>query len=596
MDASPRELALDSPDREATDPTGAWGVPSISLILPAYNEQETIEQAIREADEALAALTSEYEILVIDDGSRDETAAIAAAQARQRPAVRVLCQPRNLGYGAALRLGFQAASKTLVAFSDADCQFDIRELDRLVLLAKHHDIACGYRIDRQDPWHRKLYSKVYNALVRLLLGTGVRDCDCAFKLFRRELVQSLPLKTDGFFVNAELLAQARLRGKSIVEVGVTHRARPHGQSTVSALQALPVAAAILRFWWQTILFPQPAREDRAPAWRWPARYEWGAVLLLGLASLFLLLSNLSYPLIEPDETRYAQIALEMVDSGDWVTPTLDGKPYLDKPPLLYWLTAASYKVCGANERAARLPCALSAWFTVLLTYGLGRRLVGGRAAWCGALALLLCGGFVLGGRFLIMDGPLTLFTTVTLLAAYLACGGAQFRLPWWLLAGTACALGVLTKGPIAIVLCVPPLLLARWLAGQGSPLRLRHWLAFAAPVLLFTVPWFMAIAAVHDDFSSHFLWKHHVLRFVSAFNHGQPWWFYLPVVLAGMFPCSLLLPPLALFLFGRSAAERQLRSRELGFLLLAAVWIVAFFSVSSCKLPTYILPALPPPS
>ena len=179
-------------------------------------------------------------------------------QARQRPAVRVLRQPRNLGYGAALRLGFQAASKTLVAFSDADCQFDIRELDRLVLLAKHHDIACGYRIDRQDPWRRKLYSQVYNALVRLLLGTGVRDCDCAFKLFRRELVQSLPLKTDGFFVNAELLAQARLRGKSIVEVGVTHRPRTHGQSTVSALQALPVAAGLLRF---CLLYTSPSPRD-----------------------------------------------------------------------------------------------------------------------------------------------------------------------------------------------------------------------------------------------------------------------------------------------------------------------------------------------
>ena len=594
MDVSPRESAQDASASQATYPSGLRAVPSISLILPACNEQETIEQAIREADEALAGLTAEYEILVIDDGSTDATAAVAAAQARQRPAVRILRQPRNLGYGAALRRGFQAASKSLVAFTDADCQFDVRELDRLVLLARHHDIACGYRIERQDPWRRKLYSKVYNGLVRLLLGTGVRDCDCAFKLFRRELVQSLPLTTDGFFINAELLAQARLRGQSIVEVGVTHRPRLHGQSTVSALQSLPVAAAVLRFWWQTLLFPPTAREERASGGRWSGRVEWGAVLLLCLASLLLLLSNLSYPLIEPDETRYAQIALEMVDSGDWVTPALDGKPYLDKPPLLYWLTAASYKVCGANETAARLPCALSAWFTVVLTYGLGRRLVGGRAAWCGALALLLCGGFVLCGRFLIMDGPLTLFTTATLLAAYVACGRKQFRLPWWLLAGTACALGVLTKGPIAIVLCVPPLLLARWLAGQGSPLGLRHWLAFAAPVLLVNVPWFVAIAAAHDDFSIYFFWKHHVVRFVSAFNHGQPWWFYVPVGLAGMFPCSLLLPPLALFLFGRSAAERQLRFRELGFLLLAAVWIVAFFSASSCKLPTYILPALPP--
>ncbi len=324
------------------------------------------------------------------------------------------------------------------------------------------------------------------------------------------------------------------------------------------------------------------------------RLEIGAVLLLCLAALLLLFSRLSYPLIEPDETRYAQIAFEMAQSGDWITPTLDGRPYLDKPPLLYWATAASYKVFGANELAARFPCAISAFLTVLLTYWIGRHLVGCRAAWYGAVALLLCGGFVLSGRFLIMDGPLTLFGTVTLLTSYLACRGTRIRIGCWAAASIACALGILTKGPIAVVLFAPPILASRWLSDTKSRILLRHWVTMAAVVLLLTAPWFVAVSLANQGFPEYFFWRHHVVRFVNAFDHEQPWWFYLPVLLAAMFPASLLLPALASFLFRRQPTEQSQRSQELGFLVLAASWIVFFFSLSSCKLPTYVLPALPP--
>ena len=594
-------------------------VNSITLVLPAYNEQAGIAEAIREADEALAELTSDYEILVVDDGSRDATAAIAEGESLARRNVRVLRQPRNLGYGAALRRGFQAATKSWVAFTDADCQFHVRELDRLILLAEKCDIACGYRIDRQDPWRRKFYSRVYNAMAGLLLGTGVRDCDCAFKMARREVFQSIPIESDGFSVNSELLARARMSGKSIVEVGVTHRPRVRGQSTVSFLHSIPVATWLLRFWWQTILFPRTSEEVRAgvnsssvnsssidllssnssstearSVGAWSGPVEFGAALLLCLIGLVVMLGNLSYPLFEPDESRYAQIAQEMIASGDWVTPTLEGKPYLDKPPLLYWLTALSFKTFGAGEMAARLPCAVSALLTVFALYALGRSLVGARAAWCGAVLLLLCGGFVLSGRFLLMDSLLTLFTTVSMLCMYEAQRDPRSRVGWWLISGIACGLGVLAKGPIAVVLCVPPLVAARWLDESSRAVRVRHWVAFGAPIFLLAIPWFVAISAVQTEFSGYFFWKHHIVRFFNAFDHRQPWWFYLPVGLAGMFPASLLFPFLARFLFSRSPVERSMRARELGYLMLAAAWILGLFSMSSCKLPSYILPAMPP--
>ena len=136
--------------------------------------------------------------------------------------------------------------------------------------------------------------------------------------------------------------------------------------------------------------------------------------------------------------------------------------------------------------------------------------------------LLLSLGFVLSGRFVIMDGLLTLFTTVCLLAMFLAVRGPRVRPGWWLVAAVACSLGVLTKGPVAIVLTVPPLVALRWLDRTQARVRLGHWLVFALAVLAVTVPWFVLIAHRQAEFAGYFLWKHHVLRFVSAFNHEAP--------------------------------------------------------------------------
>lgn len=567
---------------------------SISLVLPAFNEEQVIAQAVCEADDALSALTDDYEILVVDDGCVDKTVEIVAAIAATRPRVKLIRQPRNLGYGAALRRGFDEATKQLVGFTDADCQFDLRELDRLVLLARDYDIVCGYRIDRQDPALRCFYSKVYNHIVRALLGTGVRDCDCALKLFRRDSLAELSITTDGYLVNAELLTQARQLDKSVVEVGVTHRSRAAGTSKVSFGHAVPVFAALLRFWWARVMFPadRATSGDQPSARFWsPTRQAAMFALLLGLSGM-LLFANLGYPLIEPDETRYAQIALEMVESGDWIVPTLHGEPYLDKPPLLYWLTASAYRLFGPSPWSARLPSAIAALLTVAATYGLGRRLIGDRAAWIAGLALLLSAGFVMSARFLIMDGLLAFFTTLGLLAAANGLRGQPRALAWWATAGVACGLGVLVKGPIAVVVCVPPILATSWLANRGG-LRRQDWIALLLPSVLIAIPWFYLAMGRQPEFAGHFFWKHHIVRFWSAFNHQQPWWFYLPVLALGLFPASLLFPALGYYLFGRGGSHRGYRTSELGFLVASACWTVLFFSLSGCKLPTYVLPAFP---
>ncbi|TWT98495.1 phospholipid carrier-dependent glycosyltransferase [Stieleria varia] len=332
--------------------------------------------------------------------------------------------------------------------------------------------------------------------------------------------------------------------------------------------------------------PTPASQSSAPrhvlAW---------ATLLLASAAVFLL--NPSYPLIEPDETRYAQIALNMIETGDWVTPMLDGQPYLDKPPLMYWCTALSLRFMGENEFAARFPSTLSAIMTIVVVYLLGSKIVGRRAAWVAAIALALCGGFVMAGRFVILDAMLTFFTTLCLLSSYLAVRETKFSWSWWALAAFACALGVLTKGPVALVLCAPPLVASGWLCADHTRPRVLQWAVFIVPMLLICTPWYIAVALRNAEFMDYFFWEHNFKRFTQGSNHREPFWFYIPVVLLGMFPTSLLMPLVGMFLASRSQRVGAHRTKSLGFLFCSAAWTLLFFSLSSCKLPTYILPAIP---
>src|SRR5262249_5667786 len=153
------------------------------------------------------------------------------------------------------------------------------------------------------------------------------------------------------------------------------------------------------------------------------------------------------------------IGREMLESGDWIVPSLHGQPYYDKPPLLYWIITASYHLLGVSEATARLGPALAAWLTVVGVFLFGRRLFGNRAGMACAGALLLMPGFVTVVRLLIIDGLLTCCVCWALLAGHAALTPGPGRWKWWLLSSVACALGILSKGPIAVVLVVPPLAL-----------------------------------------------------------------------------------------------------------------------------------------
>ncbi len=234
----------------------------LSLVIPALNEAAVIGRAVREAEAALGGLFERFEILVVDDGSTDGTAEAVKAVLPRSPHTRLLRHPENRGYGAALRTGFEVARFALVAFTDADCQFELSDLGSMLPLAAEFPVVVGYRAERQDPWRRRFLSKGYNLLARALLGTRVRDVDCALKVFRREVLAGLLPESRGFFVNTEMLTRARQRGYSVAEVPVAHRARAGGESKVSLREVPKTLRVLLRFWWREVVRgrrPEPVR-------------------------------------------------------------------------------------------------------------------------------------------------------------------------------------------------------------------------------------------------------------------------------------------------------------------------------------------------
>ena len=205
-------------------------VASLSVFFPAFNEQDIIAKTVENATRAVSTFVDDYEIIVVDDGSSDKTAAVVEDLAHRDPHVRLVRHESNRGYGAALRTGFASATKDLVFFSDADGQFDLQELAGLLSMLKRAPIVLGYRIRRSDPMYRLFIAKVYNIVVRLVFGLRVRDIDCAFKLFRRDALHGVELESDGAFISSELLIKLKRRDIPMVERGVHHYPRTTGVS------------------------------------------------------------------------------------------------------------------------------------------------------------------------------------------------------------------------------------------------------------------------------------------------------------------------------------------------------------------------------
>jgi glycosyltransferase involved in cell wall biosynthesis len=206
-------------------------VVSVSAVLPAYNEEAIIADTARTMARVLRDLVPEYEVIVVNDGSRDATAARVETVVGEDPSVRLISHSVNRGYGAALATGFSAATKDWIFITDGDKQFDVRELAGFLTQMDGCDLVIGFRVPRRDPLMRRLNGWGWNRLVRLLFGAVARDVDCAFKLFRREVWESIRVESGGATFSAEFLIKARRAGFLVRERRVTHLPRTAGRAT-----------------------------------------------------------------------------------------------------------------------------------------------------------------------------------------------------------------------------------------------------------------------------------------------------------------------------------------------------------------------------
>ena len=236
-------------------PTPATAKPGLSIFFPAYNDSGTIASLVITALQTARGLTSDFEVIIVNDGSADATARIADELARTYPEVRVVHHARNRGYGGALQSGFKAATRELVFYTDGDAQYDPSEMTRLWhALDDTIDLVNGYKISRSDPVHRIVIGRIYHHTVRLLFGLQVRDVDCDFRLLRRSIFQQVLLEKNSGVICLEMMKKIQDAGFHIAEVPVHHYHRAYGKSQFFNFRRLfKTAVDVARLWFALVV-------------------------------------------------------------------------------------------------------------------------------------------------------------------------------------------------------------------------------------------------------------------------------------------------------------------------------------------------------
>jgi len=314
------------------------------------------------------------------------------------------------------------------------------------------------------------------------------------------------------------------------------------------------------------------------------------LLLLFGTALFIGLGRA--PLLNPDESRYAEIPREMIESGDYITPCLNYVKYFEKPPLHYWMVALSLRVLGLDEFGARTISALAGLLCIVVVYALGRYMFDRRAGLLSALVLGGSAGYLVQARLNITDIPLTMFMTVALGSLYAGISGAcEDRRRYIYLFYLFAAFATLTKGPIGILLPFGIVIVYGVMRGEIGILKKMRLLSGIALFLAVSAPWFILVAVRNPEFTRFYFIHEHFVRYLTTHhNRYEAFWFFLPVLIGCLFPWSCFLP---------AAIRRLFRERRGGNpapQLFLAVWglvIFVFFSLSSSKLVPYILPMFP---
>jgi hypothetical protein len=349
--------------------------------MPAHNEAENIEAAILNALEAASSAAERYEVVVVDDGSTDATAAIVESMAAvYGDSVRLIRNEHNLGYGPTVRQAWSTASMEWLLFSDSDCQFDLREVSRLVPLTDDANIVTGWRRNRQDGVLRRVNARIFNIATRLFFGTGVKDIDCAFKLMRTSALEGMELTAKSAMVNTELIYQARRQGLRVAELPVTHHPRKFGEA--SGGDAKVIARAMGEFFAMWRRFNRPeTRQARLHCWLVAI-----VALVAGLAATFWAVTH-HVVLAYGDAEAHLNISKRVV-SG--LTPGLAqlGSVWLPLPHVLMlpFVVNDSMWRSGIAGAAVGVP---SLMVLGVMSYKLAHLLTGNvMASWLAPLAIL----------------------------------------------------------------------------------------------------------------------------------------------------------------------------------------------------------------
>jgi len=347
----------------------------ISVFFPSYNEEGNIKSTVNKAVEILKRLNLEYEIIIVNDGSTDNTKLVVENLAKKNSKLKIINHPKNLGYGEALKSGFYNAKYNAIVYTDGDGQFDFSEITKFLDKIEDHDLIIGYRIKRQDPILRRIFGKGWRLSLLAFFGLTLKDVDCGFKMVKKKVLESIPkLESQrGAMINAELAIKAKKFGFKVIEIGVNHYPRLSGKPTGASVKVIIKSYLdLIKLWWklkdQKLLF----------------------IILMAILILatFLRFFNLSgYMTFLGDEGRDALIVKDILLGNNFPLigpPTSVGNIYLG--PLYYYMMAVPMGIFWLNPVAAAGMNALLGVMTVGLIYYLGKTWFN---RWAGLIASFL---------------------------------------------------------------------------------------------------------------------------------------------------------------------------------------------------------------
>ncbi len=396
-------------------------IKELSVFFPAFNEEGNIENTVNKAQAFLESLKIKYEILVIDDGSKDRTAQIVEELAGKNSKIKLVSHPKNLGYGSVLKTGFREARYEWVAFSDSDGQFDITELKSLIERSNQADLILGYRLNRADSLLRKVFTFGWGMIARVLLGLNVKDYSCGFKLIKKiAFDKTLPLEGEEKVTQIEFLVKAKRFGYKFAEVGVHHFPRLYGHPTGAKLSVVIKSLIdVFKLWWQI--------NDH--------KLALFALLIIILFAGFLRFYRLEdYMTFLGDEGRDALVIKDLLVNGHLPfigPPTSVGNIYLG--PMYYYMMSVPMAIFWLNPIAAAGMNAMIGILTVMLIYYVGKRWFGEIAGLISALLYSVSPVTTYYSRSSWNPNPTPFFTLLAIFAMYEA--HKSKNLNWLVLTG-----------------------------------------------------------------------------------------------------------------------------------------------------------------